>query len=153
MYFFFGALSVVGLSCLAGIMMSIGFVLGPYWASLPLHSFQPIFRSTGDSILRLLPYILIPTSVGLLGANWCCWNAPGPIRFLWAIAALGLIITALLTKLWFFPQNEILLSDGISAVELSQRFRIWLWVHNLRIATPLLASISGLLCIFWKRPG
>jgi len=59
----------------AGVMFAIGVILGGYWRSLSPADFLEWFSRNNVFIMRAIPFVALPTFIGLGGSLWLGWNS------------------------------------------------------------------------------
>jgi ABC-type amino acid transport system permease subunit len=71
----FNSLSISGAAMFAGVMFAIGVILGGYWRSLSPADFLEWFSRNNVFIMRAIPFVALPTFIGLGGSLWLGWNS------------------------------------------------------------------------------
>lgn len=61
----------------AGVMLSIGVILGGYWKRLPPAEFLEWFAQHGELVMHAIPLVFIPILIGLIGAARGCVSPCG----------------------------------------------------------------------------
>lgn len=142
----FNILATTGAAGFAGVMLAIGMILGGYWKSLPAAEFLDWFGQNSRFIARAIPFVLVPTLIGLAGSLWLGWGAAGA-RALWIGAILCIAAVMGLTLAWFLPTNAAFAAKAVPLDQVPARLATWLMLHDLRIALAALASVLGALAI------
>ena len=135
-----------GTSAFTGAMITIGLVLGTYWKNLSPAEFLDWFAENSNLIERVIPLFVVPALTGLIGGAICDWRSPQ--LKLW-LASLGSMIGILLiTSAFHLPMNAEFNAKSISLEDVKPMLDQWLWLHAIRIALGLAASILSVLAIY-----
>jgi hypothetical protein len=142
----FNILAISGSAIFAGVMLAIGVTLGGYWKSLPASDFLDWFSQNGQFVARVIPLVVAPTLIGLIGSLWLGWSEGGArVFWLGAIACVAAVLV--LTIAWFVPSNAQFAAKSVPLDQVSARLDTWLLIHNVRIALAIVASMFGILAV------
>ena len=130
----------------AGTMLAIGVILGGYWMSLPPAEFLDWFAQHGELVKRAIPWVVIPTVIGLIGALWHDWRRPAA-RGLWLAASACILAVLGFTMGYFVPHNAAFASKTVPLDQVGTQLDAWLLMHNIRIGLALAASALGIAAI------
>ncbi len=100
----FNVLAVCGSATLAGVMLSIGLSFGGIWQNMPPEDFSAWFAENNGHVSRPIPYVVVPTVVGLVGSTYASWRDRAQRR-LWLASAACIGVIAVLTFSYFVPTN------------------------------------------------
>ncbi|CAH2396406.1 DUF1772 domain-containing protein [Mesorhizobium ventifaucium] len=142
----FNILAISGSAMFAGVMLTIGVTLGGYWKSLPAAEFLDWFSQNDQFIIRTIPFVVVPTLIGLIGSLSLSWSEGG-IRSLWIGAIACVVAVLVLTMAWFLPTNAQFATKSIPLDQVPARLDTWLMVHNVRILLATVASVLGILAV------
>jgi len=134
-----------GTAAFTGAMLTIGLVLGAFWKSLPPAEFLDWFAANSSLIGRVIPLFVIPAVVGLAGAAVC--DRGSPQRPLWMAALMCMAGILAITFAFHLPMNNVFNAKAISPSGVGAMLDRWLWLHGLRIALGLAASVLSILAI------
>jgi len=139
-------LAVIGSATFAGVMLSIGIILGAFWRGLPPTDFLAWFQAHSHLIQRSIPFVVVPTIVGLVGAVWLSWG--DAVARAWWFGALACIATVLLlTVFYFLPLNARFVDGSIPVADVPSALNQWLALHWVRITLGLAAATSGMVAM------
>ncbi|WP_201863736.1 DUF1772 domain-containing protein [Microvirga soli] len=145
MRLFFYIAAACGTAAFTGAMLTIGLVLGAYWESLPPAEFIEWFAENSYLIGRVIPLFVIPALIGLIGGSFCDRRSP-QLKF-W-LASLGCMIGILIITIVFhLPTNAAFNTRSIPLGDVGSMLDQWLWLHAVRIALGLAASILSVVAI------
>ncbi|RWN24536.1 DUF1772 domain-containing protein [Mesorhizobium sp.] len=142
----FNILAVTGSAMFAGVMLTIGVMLGGYWKSLPAAEFLDWFSQNNGFISGAIPIVVVPTLVGLIGSLWLGWGDVGP-RMLWIGSAACIAGVLALTMIWFVPTNAQFAAKALPLDQVPDRLNTWIMIHYVRIGLAAAASVLGVLAI------
>jgi hypothetical protein len=142
----FNILAITGLAMFAGVMLTIGVILGGYWKSLPASEFLEWFGQNNRFIMQAIPLVVVPTFLGQAGSLWLGWS-DGVTRALWLGAILCTAAVLALTIIWFDPNNAQFATKSIPLDQGAVRLDTWLMVHDGRLALATVESVLGILAI------
>lgn len=137
-------LAIAGSAAFAGVMLSIGLILGPYWRNLPPAEFLAWFAANSGIIARTIPLVVVPTLIGLVGSTVLSWG-DATTRSLWLAALTCIVSLLVLTVFYFFPVNATFDAGTIALADVPGQIDAWLAMHWVRIALALAASGLGFL--------
>ena len=153
--FLWGAILLVGVIIGASVYQRISLI--PYWGGDLPGSVVTYFQGTtaAASIGRFWTTILPPTAIFVLVALLA--NLPDRGRRKWVIIAAILFIAMLIwTAIYFVPSGVIPLMEraaaGLSADEITQRAKAWIFWDWFRVAGTIGAELSLLKALTY-RPG
>jgi hypothetical protein len=142
----FYILAVCGAATFTGVMLSIGLTLGAYWKSLPPGEFLDWFSANNHLIARTIPLVVLPTLIGLAGSLWLHWTKPTG-RYLW-LTSLGCIMGILIITFGYHvPTNSSFAAKSIPIEQVPATLDLWLWLHWVRIALGLAASVVCVVAV------
>ena len=141
----FNIIAICGVATFAGVMLSIGLILGAYWKSLAPAAFLHWFGANAHFIARSIPIVVVPAAIGLAVSLWLGW--PTPARFLWLAALAGLAGVMIITVAYHLPANAVFEAKSIALEEVPAALDRWLWLHAARIALGLTAAVLGVLAL------
>lgn len=142
----FNVLAVCGTATLAGVLLAIGLMLGPFWQSLPPADFLNWFAQHSHLVARTIPFCLGPALVGLAGSLWLGWS-DAPQRLLWGAALACIAGLLVLTIAVNAPMNGRFVSGSVPVDQVPAMLRTWLTSHSVRIALTLTASVLGVVAV------
>ena len=146
MQLLFRILAVAGSAMFAGVMLAIGVILGGYWKSLPSAEVLDWFAQHGGLVMRAIPFVVVPTLIGLAGVLWYDWRVPAT-RGLWLASAACIVVVLGFTMAYFVPSNAAFAGKAVALDQVSAKVDAWLQLHNIRIALALIASVLGIVAI------
>jgi hypothetical protein len=141
-------LSIVGLGGVLGANAYNSVVDAPSWgASIPesLETARKYFESTnpGTFFRVASPLAQIFTLIALV----VCWKAGAWIRVLIGIALVLTVCADLLTFLYFYPRNEIMLVQPIDVAAATQAWQEWSWMNHVRSGLVFAALVCQLAAL------
>lgn len=135
----FNILAVCGSGAFAGALLTIGLTLGQYWRSLPPDEFLDWFSKNSTFVMRTIPFVLLPTLVGLVGSVWLSWPDRDQ-RLLWGSALACVILLLVVTAAGNGPLNSQFASKSVATAEVPGMLSKWMMFHAVRIALCSIAS-------------
>jgi hypothetical protein len=121
------------------VLLTIGLSFGSYWKSLPPAEFLDWFNANAMRVPRPIPFVLIPTIIGMLGSFWLDRHLP-ITRLLWLGSAAMLAAVLIVTAAYFASENQAFASKALAVEEVPNVLKAWLAIHWLRIALATLAA-------------
>lgn len=146
MRFLFNFLATSGTAMFAGVMFMINLTLGEFWKSLTPEDFLNWFSVNSHFIMNSIPFVIIPTIIGLIGSLWFDWNKTSQ-RTLWIVSFASILTILLLTLFWFVPTNNAFAAKSIQFDFVPNLLKTWLLIHWIRIALAIFASAMCFLAI------
>ena len=141
----FNVLAISGSAMFAGVMLAIGITLGGYWKSLPPEAFD-WFSQNNHFIVRAIPFVVIPTVVGLAGSLWVGWSEQAA-RNHWLAASSCVLAVLIMTAAYYLPSNAQFAAKSVPLEQVPAKLDTWLLLHNVRIAVAAIASVLGIVAI------
>ena len=141
------SLSVAALGVFAGAMLTEGFVLVPYWRSLPAEDF---FRWYAANDLRLLGFfgpITVAAGVTIVAAAATSLWEGVPGRWQSAVAAVLMIAAIVMFPAYFQAANASFSTASIPAAELAAELARWSVWHDARTVLSLAALAAATLSL------
>lgn len=142
----FDFLALFGCAAFTGMLITIGMSFGSYWKSLTPEELMDWFASNPKGAARPLPFVLLPTLVGLGGAMWLQWGDPVAAR-LWIGAAASIGVLLIFTVVYFFPINGKLEAKTMPSADVPGTLNRWLAFHWIRVVLGVLASLLAFLAV------
>lgn len=139
-------LAVCGAASFAGVMLNIGLTLGPYWKGLAPAAFLDWFSANSHLIGRTIPYLVVPTLIGLAASLWIDWN-DSATRNLWLASLFCVAGIMAITFAYHLPTNSVFATKTIALDEVGPTLNTWLWLHAVRITLGLLSAALGVAAI------
>lgn len=140
-------LSVATLGVFAGAMLTEGFVLVPYWRSLPAEEF---FRWYAANDLRLLGFfgpITAAAGVTIVAAATTSLWEGCPGRWQSAVAAVLTIAAIVTFPAYFQAANASFAAASIPATELAAELARWSMWHDARTVLSLAALAAATISL------
>ncbi len=138
----FNTLAIFGCAALTGVMLSIGLSFGGYWQSLPPDEFMSWFGQNNPYVSRPIPYMFMVSIIGLIGSSWPARGTAVNGR-LWMGSIACIVAIAVVTGVYFVPQNTAFASAAVEVGEVPGQLKTWLTIHYSRIALGCIASIMA----------
>lgn len=136
------------LGLLVGALLIEGFVLVPYWRSLPADAFFGMRNDFGPRLYRFFaPLTAVATSLtivaALIATFWFPLTAPGR----WPIGVTGILSLVLVGVygLYFKSANAAFAAGRLSPAELSGELERWARWHWIRVAAGMVALVTSLM--------
>jgi uncharacterized membrane protein len=150
---FASALELIAAACLgvySGAMLTEGFVLVPWWRSLPAAEFFAWYAANDARLLAFFGPVTSVTAIAALASAVVSMWAGMPGRWL-SVAALALVLTAVaMFVVYFEAANESFSKATITAEALPAELARWGALHHLRTVLSLAALACSLLAL--RRP-
>ena len=144
---FLRVLSVAGLGVFLGAMLTEGFVLVPYWRSLPPSDFFSWYAANDRRLLGFFgPVTAIAALLTAAAAGASLW-ARDPGRWFALLAAALLVTVVLMFSAYFRQANASFAAATIGEAELPGELVRWARWHYVRTALSLGALAAALLSL------
>lgn len=140
----FGVLAICGTGIFTGAMLTIGLTLGGFWKNLPPAEFLDWFGANEFLIVRSIAVAAVPSAIGVLAS---LWFGPAPARLWWGVAAVALVVLGAITAIFHLPINAAFAARSVPVDQVASTIDRWLWLHSIRIALGLLATIAGVVAV------
>ena len=141
------ALSVAGLGVFVGSMLTEGFVLVPYWRSLPASDFFTWYAANDSRLLGFFgPITAMAALVTVAAAGLSLW-ARDSGRWFALVAAVLVVAVVLMFSLYFHQANASFAAATIGAQDLPAELDRWARWHWARTALSLGALAAALLSL------
>jgi hypothetical protein len=134
-----------GTAAFTGAMLIIGLVLGAFWKSVPPAEFLNWFSAHSNLIARTIPLFVIPALVGLIGGAISDRHSPQLKHWLAALGAMAGIL--LITFAFHLPMNAKFNAKSVPLEDVASMLDRWLWLHAIRIALGMAASVFSVMAI------
>jgi len=134
----FNLLAICGSAMFAGVLLTIGVLLGGYWKTLSAADFLTSFNDFLPLVPRAIAVVGLTTVVGLAGSIWLSEKES---RTLWLFAAGSIGALFLLTALWFGPVNGQFMARSLPLDQVVPKRDQWLMLHTFRVVLAVLASV------------
>jgi hypothetical protein len=141
-------LSVACLGVFAGAMLTEGFVLVPYWRSLPAADFFAWYAANDRRLLAYFSPVTSVTAVVVLATAAVSMWTGHPGRWASAVACIATLATVAMFFVYFESANASF--SAASTQDLAAELSRWAAWHNARIALSLVALICAMLTL--QRP-
>ena len=69
----FNILAITGSAMYAGVMLTIGIILGGHWKSLPIADFLASFENSLQYIPKAISFVSLAAMAGIVGSIWASW--------------------------------------------------------------------------------
>lgn len=141
------ALTVAALGIYAGAMLTEGFVLVPYWRSLPGEQFFAWYAEYDDRLFAFfgtLTVLMVALAVATAVVS-ILERAPG--RWFSVVAASLAVAAVLMLPLYFLHANASFAAATLQSSELPAELLRWQRWHVVRVVLSLFALLAAVLSV------
>lgn len=140
-------LAAASLGVYTGAMLTEGFVLVPWWRSLPAPDFLAWYAANDARLLAFFSPVTGVTAVAVLVAAVAAMWAGLPGRWLSVAAAVLVLVAVAMFFVYFEAANESFSKATISAEALPAELARWGTMHHVRTVLSAAALACSLLAI------
>ena len=142
----FNILAITGSAMYAGVMLTIGIILGGHWKSLPIADFLASFENSLQYIPKAISFVSLAAMAWIVGSVWVSWGEKEILTW-WILSAICIIVLLVFTFIWFGPTNGQFVARSLPMEQISEKLNTWLMLHNIRITLAALASVFGVIAL------
>lgn len=147
LYVICAVIAICTASVITGLMLAIGSILGPYWLTLQPDAFVRCFKINSHAIKKVIPCVAVPCLVALAASTLLARQRNELAVGLWLASTGAMLLVLMATFGWFVPQNTVLLSNTLSAEQITKRLRVWLMLHQGRVIVAASSSVLAVLAL------
>jgi hypothetical protein len=140
-------LSVASLGLYAGAMLTEGFVLVPYWRSLPPAEFLGWYAANDRRLVGFFGPVTALATLVALGAALAAMWARHPGRWPALLAALLMVVAVAMFFVYFQQANASFAAGTIDPATVPAELGRWAAWHRLRTALSLIALGAALVSL------
>lgn len=141
--------AAAALGVYVGAMLTEGFVLVPYWRSLPPEEFLRWYAANAERLVGFFgPVTAAATLLALAAAGLAFWQGH-PGRFAAGLAAAIMVALIVGFFVYFEPANERFAQATVAAADVPAELVTWAAWHHARTALAAVAFAASLVAA-WR---